>query len=364
MRQAGRALPEYRALKERHSFLELVRTPDLAAEVTLQPIRRFGFDAAILFSDILVVPEALGQSYRFREAGGIEMDFAIESAADVRRLRWQDPAERWQYVPSALRILKSALQAGHPSGPGPRQQSLGRETPPCPAPRSVRRGAEGGPRPAERAAPEETALLGFAGSPWTLANFMIEGGSAQPFSRALEWHRRQPSALAELLECLTRTIADYLRLQLDAGADAVQIFDTLGHLLDDRSWPEVSGRWIADIIRRLPAGARVIVFSRGRRAQWDALLECGARVLGFDHSVRLADLRNEIPPHIAIQGNLAPELLCASPPAVAEGAARLLAEMRGRPGYIFNLGHGVPPDASLDNIAKLVETVREFKWAS
>ncbi len=330
MRQAGRALPEYRALKERHSFLELVRTPDLAAEVTLQPIRRFGFDAAILFSDILVVPEALGQSYRFREAGGIAMDFALESAADVRRLRWQDPAERWQYVPSALRILKSALQAGHPS----------------------------------RAALEETALLGFAGSPWTLANFMIEGGSAQPFSRALEWHRRQPAALAELLERLTQTIADYLRLQLEAGADAVQIFDTLGHLLDDRSWPEVSGRWIADIIRRLPAGARVMVFSRGRRARWDALLECGARVLGFDHSVRLAEIRNQIPPHIAIQGNLAPELLCASLPALTEGVVRLLADMRGRPGYIFNLGHGVPPDASLENIAKLVETVREFKWAS
>ena len=184
MRQAGRALPEYRALKERHSFLELVRTPPLAAEVTLQPVRRFGFDAAILFSDILVVPEALGQAYQFRESGGMAMAFAVRTAAEAAGLAWGGMAGRLEYVADTLTRLKTTL-AG------------------------------------------QTALLGFAGSPWTLANFMIEGGSVPEFTRARDWWESDRAGFDAFLSRLTGAVIEYLRLQIQAGADAVQIFDSL-----------------------------------------------------------------------------------------------------------------------------------------
>src|SRR5262245_10471244 len=171
MRQAGRALPEYRKLKEKYSFLELVQTPELAAEVTLQPIRRFGFDAAILFSDILVIPEAMGQAYRFRETGGIEMDFAVRSAADIKKLSVERVAERLSYVDMALRLLRKELG-------------------------------------------EQTALIGFSGSPWTLATFMMEGGSAEKYTRALALFREDSKTFDALAEKLTTAVTAYLKLQV------------------------------------------------------------------------------------------------------------------------------------------------------
>src|SRR5438270_9609476 len=178
MRQAGRALPEYRALKQKYSFLELVQTPDLAAEVTLQPIRRFDFDAAILFSDILVIAEGLGQKYEFRDQGGIEMEFLIKSSADVDRLEVSAVTERLQYVAKALPLIKSAL---------------------------------GG----------RTALLGFAGSPWTLANFMLQGGGVKEYTAAKALFYSDPQLFSTLMEKLTHAVSRFLQLQIDAGADAV-----------------------------------------------------------------------------------------------------------------------------------------------
>src|SRR2546423_4887377 len=188
MRQAGRALPEYRALKEKHSFLELVQSPALAAEVTLQPIRRFDFDAAILFSDILVVAEGLGQRYEFREPGGIKMEFLLESAADIRRLDVGAVSGRLSYVAEALSLVKREL-AGR------------------------------------------TALIGFAGSPWTLANFMLEGGGVKEYTKAKALFYSEPQLLNALLEKVARAVAGFLQLQIDAGVDAVQIFDSLGGVL-------------------------------------------------------------------------------------------------------------------------------------
>jgi uroporphyrinogen decarboxylase len=317
MRQAGRALPEYRALKEKHSFLELVQTPELATEVTLQPIRRFGFDAAILFSDILVLSEGLGQPYQFRDRGGIEMEFLLSSAADVDRLEVERVTERLQYVAKALPLIKSEL-AGR------------------------------------------TALIGFAGSPWTLANFMIEGGGVKEYTKAKSLFYGDPKLFARLMEKLTRGVAAFLQLQIDAGADAVQIFDSLGGILADGSFEPASATWIKQIVSSLKGQAPVIVFSKDVHGNWAELVATGAQVLGVDWNVRLAEVRSALPPNVAVQGNLDPFLLTTTPEAVASETTRILREMRGRPGHVFNLGHGVPPAAKLENIASLVETVRNY----
>ena len=318
MRQAGRALPEYRALKERHSFLELVQTPQLAAEVTLQPIRRFDFDAAILFSDILVVAEGLGQPYQFRDQGGIEMDFLLKSEADIDRLQVEAVTERLQYVGKALRLVKSAL-AGR------------------------------------------TGLIGFVGSPWTLANFMLEGGGVKEYSKAKTLFYSDQRLFFRLLEKLTRAVANFLQLQIDAGADAVQIFDSLGGVLSEGNFASASAQWMKQIIASLKGEAPVIIFSKGAHGNWNELVDTGAQILGIDCNVRLATVRAQLPAQVAVQGNLDPFLLSTTPEAVAAETGRILAEMRGRTGHIFNLGHGVPPNAKLENIQCLVDTVRGFK---
>ena len=315
MRQAGRSLPEYRELKGNTSFVEMVRTPEIAAEVTLQPIRRFGFDAAILFSDILVVPEALGQGYHLKETGGIQMDFAVRSAEDIDRLDPSRVAERLSYMGDALKLIKREL-AGN------------------------------------------TALIGFVGSPWTLANFMVEGGSAREWHGAKQLFYNDPLLFARLMEKITPAVAACLQLQIDAGAEVVQIFDTLGGLLAPDVYAEASARWIRQIVASIPSTTPVIVFSKGANGNWPALVETGANVLGVDWTQSLADVRELIPDSVGLQGNLDPALLCASPQAAAAAAGRVLDSMGGRPGHIFNLGHGVTPDAHLESIAAVVETVR------
>ena len=318
MRQAGRVLPEYRALKEKFSFLELVQTPELAAEVTLQPIRRFDFDTAILFSDILVVPEALGQSYRFRDRGGIEMDFHLRDAAGVARLTTDAVTERLQYVAAALPLIKNALG-------------------------------------------NRTALLGFAGSPWTLANFMLEGGSAKQHTKGYELFRADRALFDSLCEKLVDAVTIFLQMQIDAGVDAVQIFDSHGGFAPAEYFDALSGRWITRIVENLAGRVPVIVFSKGANLSWNELVSTGANVLGVDWNVRLGELRKRLPRRVALQGNLNPSLLIDSTPEeIAAETTRLLSEMRGSNGYIFNLGHGVPPTARLECIESLVATVRSF----
>jgi len=318
MRQAGRALPEYRKLKEKHPFLKLVRTPPLAAEVTLQPVRRFDFDAAILFSDILVVAEGLGQGYQFREGGGIQMDFRLQTKTDVKRLEVSALSERLDYIPRALQLVKSQLG-------------------------------------------EKTALIGFAGSPWTLANFMLEGGSAKDFARTKALFYSDPGMFSLLMEKLTVAVTRLLQMQIAAGVDAVQIFDSLGGLLSEGAFAAASGRWIKQIVTALDGAVPVIVFAKDVHGNWDTLVDTGASVLGLDGNVRLAELRRRLPKNIAVQGNLDPFLLLTKPEVVAAETKRILTEMRGSRGHIFNLGHGVPPGARLESIAALVETVRKFK---
>ncbi|HEY1718156.1 MAG TPA: uroporphyrinogen decarboxylase [Verrucomicrobiae bacterium] len=318
MRQAGRALPEYRKLKEKYTFLQLVQTPELAAEVTLQPVRRFDFDAAILFSDILVAAEGLGQGYKFRDGGGIQMDFVLRTADDVKKLDVNALPGKLNYIPRALQSVK---------------KSLG----------------------------EKTALIGFAGSPWTIANFMLEGGSAKEFTKAKMLFDSDKKTFSALMEKLAEAVAKLLQMQIDAGADAVQIFDSLAGLLPPENFQEASARWTKQIISQLNPRVPVIVFARGQNSNWQTLIETGANILGIDSSVKLADVRKILPADIGVQGNLEPALLTTTPAQVAAETNRILSEMRGASGHIFNLGHGVPPEAKLENISALVETVKNFK---
>ncbi len=319
MRQAGRALPEYRKLKETYTFVQLVQNPELAVEVTLQPVRRFGFDAAILFSDILVIPEAMGQTYHFKETGGVQMDFAIRSQADIEKLSVDRVVERLNYVDSALRILRRELG-------------------------------------------NNTALLGFTGSPWTLATFMMEGASVPKYSRALQLFREAPQTYYLLAEKLTAAVTAYLRMQMATGIDALQIFDSHGGHLAATEFQEASGRWTNEVIANLGGKVPVINFSLGTHGNWPDLIRSGAQVIGIDWQTSLAEVRDIIPPHIALQGNLSPTMLAESTPEiVAAETQKTLEIMRGRPGHIFNLGHGLTPGAKLENITALVETVKSFK---
>lgn len=352
MRQAGRALPEYRKLKETYTFVQLVQNPELAVEVTLQPVRRFCFDAAILFSDILVIPEAMGQTYHFRETGGVVMDFAVTTPADIKKLSVERVVAHLSYVDKALRALRRELG-------------------------------------------DQTALIGFSGSPWTLATFMMEGASVPKYSRALALFREDPKTYFALAEKLTAAVTAYLKMQIAAGVDALQIFDSHGGHLAAGEFQEASGRWMREIITSLGTASAtpvssvgvqastcsvntlkrelqraepalgappIIVFSLGTHSNWPDLIGTGASVIGVDWQTSLAEARKLVPANIGLQGNLSPALLAeATPEVVARETRAVLEVMRDRPGHIFNLGHGLTPGAKLENITALVETVRSFK---
>lgn len=319
MRQAGRYLPEYRALKAKSSFLEMVRTPALAAEVTLQPLRRFALDAAILFSDILVIPEALGQSYRFREEGGIGMEFALETRAQVEALAPPEAVPgRLSYVAETLALLKKEL-AG------------------------------------------QKALLGFGGSPWTLATYMVEGGSSDEFERIKALFYTDRATFDALLEKLTASLIVYFKMQIQAGADALQIFDSWGGIIAGQDYEAASLKWIRQIIAALPKDFPIILYAKGTAPHLTDQAFSGAKVLSVDWTNELAIVRRTLPANVAVQGNLDPVLLNTTPAIVRRETGRLLESMRGAAGHIFNLGHGILPRAKIECVEALVETVTTWK---
>jgi uroporphyrinogen decarboxylase len=320
MRQAGRYLPEYRELKAKSSFLEMVRTPAVAAEVTLQPLRRFpGLDAAILFSDILVIPEALGQGYSFRDAGGIGMDYRLETRAQIDALAPAEAVpERLRYVTDALALLKKEL-AG------------------------------------------EKMLLGFGGSPWTLATYMIEGGSSEEFELIKLLFHTERGMFDALLEKLTASIIAYFRAQIAAGADAIQIFDSWGGIIAGSDYEAASLKWIRQIIAALPADFPIILYAKGTAPHLTDQAFTGARALSVDWTSDLAIVRRTLPANVALQGNLDPVLLNTTPEIVHRETTRLLDSMRGTAGHIFNLGHGITPRAKLECMQSLVDTVTTWK---
>ena len=319
MRQAGRYLPEYRELKAKSSFLHMVRTPELALEVTLQPLRRFNLDAAILFSDILTIPEALGQPYAFRDTGGIAMDYRIDTRAQVDALAGPDAiAEKLAYVPAALRLIRAELG-------------------------------------------ETKAVLGFGGSPWTLATYMVVGGSSEDFERIkLLFYTDRPMFDA-LLEKLTQALIAYFTLQIEAGADAIQIFDSWGGIISGLDYEAASLKWIRRIVAALPPDFPIILYAKGTAPHLTDQAFSGVRVISIDWTSDLAVARRNLPANVAVQGNLDPVLMQTTPEIVAREASRLLESMRGLPGHIFNLGHGITPRAKIACMESLVDTVTSWK---
>lgn len=314
MRQAGRYLPEYRALKEQHDFVTMVRTPELATEVTLQPMRRFPLDAAVIFSDILVIPEALGQSYHFREKGGIGMDYTLDTSEKIAALEPTRITEKLSYVGEALSLTR---------------QKLG----------------------------EDTALLGFCGSPWTLACYMVEGGSAKDFVaiKRLAWE--QPTLFESLMQKLTTAIIDYLHMQIDAGADALQIFDSWGAICPASHYEAWSLRWVQQIIRSLKGRVPVILYAKGMGHKAADLLHTGADVLSLDWTINLRRARQSIAHGAAVQGNLDPATLTTTPEITRREGQRVLDDAGSQPGFIFNLGHGMIPSAKIECVEALMEVV-------
>jgi uroporphyrinogen decarboxylase len=319
MRQAGRYLPEYRELKAKSSFLHMVQTPELAMEVTLQPLRRFDLDAAILFSDILVIPEALGQGYHFRDEGGIAMDYRLETRAQIEALAPADAVpEKLSYVATALGLLKRELNG-------------------------------------------TKALLGFGGSPWTLATYMLEGGSSADFARSKELFYTDRPTFDALLEKLTDALITYFKMQITAGADAIQIFDSWGGIIAGPDYSAASLQWIKRVIAALPADFPIIIYAKGTSPHLTDQAFTGARVLSIDWTSDLSVVRQTLPGNVAVQGNLDPVLMNTSPAIVQREATRLLESMRGTEGHIFNLGHGIMPQAKLECVQTLVDTVTTWK---
>jgi len=315
MRQAGRYLPEYRALKAKSDFVTMVRTPDLAVEVTLQPLRRFpALDAAILFSDILVIPEALGVGYRFRDEGGIAMERALTCAADVAGLAVGGAADRLHYVYAALAQLRREL--GH-----------------------------------------DKALLGFAGSPWTLACYLVEGGGSEDFPKTKALVKSDPAMMHRILGILADAVAEYLTRQFAAGADAIQIFDSWAGALQGTDYEEFSLRYIRAVLERLPAGAPVILYAKGKSPQAAALAATGVPCLGVDWTMPLSHVRRLAGRPLCLQGNLDPEFMVGEPAAAHDAAMEVLADNAGDPGHIFNLGHGITPQARIESFQAVLDAV-------
>ena len=319
MRQAGRYLPEYRDLKAKHGFLKMIRTPELAVEASLQPVRRFAFDAAILFSDILVIPEALGLGYTFRDEGGIAMERRLESRAMVEELAPEGAvADRLNYVAEAIRLLGKELAGSK-------------------------------------------ALLGFGGSPWTLATYMVEGGSSEDFARVKALFYEDRATFDLLLGKLTASLIAYFQMQIRAGADAIQIFDSWGGVVAGPDYEAASLRWIRAIVAAMPKDFPMIIFGKGTGPHLIDQAFTGARVLSIDWSNELASVRGSLPENVAVQGNLDPAILNTAPEVARRETVRILESMRGSAGHIFNLGHGILPQAKIGCVEAMVDAVTSWK---
>jgi uroporphyrinogen decarboxylase len=323
MRQAGRYLPEYRATRAKAgSFMQLCKTPELACEVTLQPLARFSLDAAILFSDILTIPDAMGLGLYFTEGEGPAFASPIRQKADVDRLPIPDPETELRYVIDAVRLIK---------------QALGQKLP----------------------------LIGFAGSPWTLATYMVEGGSSKQFNLVKTMLYREPQLLHSLLAKLAQAVTAYLNAQIAAGADAIMIFDTWGGLLTTPTYEEFSlaymRRIVASLVRQVDGRTiPVILFTKGGQQWLEAIATSGCDAIGVDWTIELGEARKRVGDKVALQGNLDPAVLASTPEIIQRQVAAVLASYGPGPGHVFNLGHGITPGMPPDNVHALVEAVHKL----
>jgi uroporphyrinogen decarboxylase len=317
MRQAGRYMPEYRAMRARYGFLELCRNPAAAAEVTLQPVERLGVDAAILFADILLVLDPLGVGLTFVEGGGPRIARPLRSAADVGRLPRVDVDEAVGTVFETVRLARKALG-------------------------------------------ERVPLIGFAGAPFTLASYLIEGGPSREFLLTKRFMRAERAAWDALMGRLADITADYLNGQVAAGAQAVQLFDSWVGTLSPGDYREFVQPWSRRTIRRLTPGVPVIHFGVGTGDLLLLMREAGGDVLGLDWRVELGSAWQRLGHDIAVQGNLDPAVLLSDVGAIRQAAQSILDGAGGRPGHIFNLGHGVHQETPVDNVKALVDIVHEL----
>ncbi|MEM1176234.1 MAG: uroporphyrinogen decarboxylase [Pseudomonadota bacterium] len=323
MRQAGRYLPEYRATRaEAGDFMSLCRNAELACEVTLQPLRRYKLDAAILFSDILTVPDAMGLGLYFETGEGPKFERPLRSKADIDKLAVPDVSDGLGYVFNAVSTIREALDG-------------------------------------------EVPLIGFAGSPWTVGTYMVEGGSSREFPHIKGLAKEQPAVLDTLMDKVAGMTTDYLNAQIESGAQAVMVFDTWGSALepdDYRRFSLASMQKIVDGLNREKDGRTipVILFTKGAGPLLADMVETGCDALGVDWTTDLADARRYTNDKVALQGNLDPATLRESPEKIREGVARVLESYGKGPGHIFNLGHGITPDIDPDHVSALVDAVHEL----
>ncbi|AKM46255.1 uroporphyrinogen decarboxylase [Edwardsiella anguillarum] len=323
MRQAGRYLPEYNATRaQAGNFIALCKNAELACEVTLQPLRRFPLDAAILFSDILTVPDAMGLGLYFETGEGPRFTHPVTCHADIQRLPIPDPEQELGYVMDAVRTIRRSLRGDVP-------------------------------------------LIGFSGSPWTLATYMVEGGSSKAFTKIKKMMYSDPAALHLLLDKLAQSVILYLNAQIRAGAQAVMIFDTWGGVLTGRDYREFSLRYMHQIIdglQRESEGRRVPVtlFTKGGGQWLEAMADTGCDALGLDWTCDIADARRRVGDRVALQGNMDPSLLYAPPARIEQEVETILAGFGQGEGHVCNLGHGIHPDVPPEHAGVFVDTVHRL----
>jgi len=323
MRQAGRYLPEYRASRKRAgSFLDLCQNPELACEVTMQPLDRFPLDAAILFSDILTIPHAMGLGLYFAEGEGPKFQRPLRDEASIKALGVPDPEDELWYVTGALRMIRRELDGKLP-------------------------------------------LIGFTGSPWTLATYMIEGGSSKNYAFSKQMLYQRPDLMHHLLDVLAESIILYLNAQIAAGAQVLMIFDTWGGILTPETYREFSLHYASKIIngvtkRHEGRDVPVVFFTKNGGAWLEDMADCGAHGLGIDWTQDLGDARKRVGDKVALQGNLDPGVLYASPEIIRHQVAQVLASYGHGSGHVFNLGHGIHPEVNPDNAAAMIAAVHEL----
>jgi len=323
MRQAGRYLPEYRATRKvAGDFMSLCQSPEMACEVTLQPLRRYPMDAAILFSDILTIPDAMGLGLYFSEGEGPRFRKTVRTEQDVEQLPVPDVARDLSYVTDAVALIRRELNGSVP-------------------------------------------LIGFSGSPWTLATYMIEGSGSKDFRHAKEFMYNHPELMHQLLDKLAQTVTAYLNAQIAAGAQAVQIFDTWGGILSTGAYQAFSLHYMKKIIAGLTREADgrkvpVIVFTKNGGLWLDQIADSGADCVGLDWTIEMGRARAMIGDKVSLQGNMDPTILYSSPAAIRSEVDRILASYGDGNGHVFNLGHGITPGVDPDNVAVFIDAVHEL----
>ncbi len=323
MRQAGRYLPEYRKIRAKAgSFLDLCTNPELACEVTLQPLERFDFDAAILFSDILTIPDAMGLGLYFNEGEGPRFKSPVRTENDIKRLSIPDPDLELRYVVDAVALIRKNLEGKVP-------------------------------------------LIGFSGSPWTLATYMVEGGSSKSFQKVKGLMYEQPILMHQMLDKLAQSVALYLNAQIQAGAQAVMVFDTWGGVLSSEDYIEFSlnyAKQLRSLLKTNSNGQEIptIFFTKGGGLWLEEMADAGFNALGLDWQTDIAKARERVGKKVALQGNMDPISLYAEPEKIRQKVNTILQKYGQGSGHVFNLGHGILPDVNPEHVKAMVDAVHEF----